>query len=266
MTHLLLTMLLCTAPLLAGAQSILIAAEDDWAPYSSRKGNSDQPEGLTPQLVREIFASQHVTVKFIAVPFSRCLHMVATGSAVACFNTTITADNRQQFIWHPTPLFHEELAIFALKPAAAHAPVTLKQLAGRLVGITQGYTYPSDFMNAPAIRRVTALSDDNLISMLLARRVDFILLNTMPGYLRANRNPATAGKLYKVGVISRDGFWLNFSRRHPDGAIMAQKFETGLQALKQSGRYQQIMHAFHQRLGANPPPAEPTRQHHDAPR
>ncbi|MFC3533075.1 substrate-binding periplasmic protein [Vogesella facilis] len=250
MRHLLPTLLLCTAPLLAGAQSILIAAEDDWAPYSSRQGNSDQPEGLTPQLVREIFASQQVTVRFIAVPFSRCLQMVATGSAVACFNTTITDDNRRQFIWHPTPLFHEELAIFALKPAAT--PLTLKNLAGRLVGITQGYTYPSNFMNAPAIRRVTALSDDNLISMLLARRVDFILLNTLPGLLRASRNAASAGKLHKVGVISRDGFWLNFSRHHPDGAVMARKFEAGLQALKQSGRYQQIMHSFRQRLGAAP--------------
>lgn len=240
--------LLLAALLPAGAKTILIAAEDDWAPYSAASADSSKPDGLTPKLVREIFASQQVDVQFVTVPFTRCLKMVENGQAVACFNTTITDDNRQRFIWHPTPLFHEELAIFALSPVSDRS-VTLRDLRGRRVGITQGYTYPSHFMTLRGIERITAVSDDNLIKMLLARRVDYVLMNTMPGYLRANSHPESAGRIKRVGVISQDGFWLNFSRRHPDGASMAVTFETGLQAMKKSGRYQQVMQQFQQQLG-----------------
>ena len=64
-----------------------------------------------------------------------------------------------------------------------------------------------------------------------------------------NQNPAWKGTINRVGVISQDGFWLNFSRARPEGKHMAKLFEDGLQQLKRSGRYDEIMRNFRTRMG-----------------
>lgn len=230
--------------------TITIAAEDDWAPYSSMKADKSGPEGFSPDLVRAVFKLKGVDVKFEAVPFVRCLQMVKTGKAVACFDTTITEENKDEFYWHKTPIFEEDLAIFALSDAT-QSGLTMSGLEGSTVGITTGYTYPTDFMQNKKIKRFEANSDDHLLKMLLAKRVQFVILNTMPGLLRIKNDAGLRGKVKQVGLISKDGFWLNFSKVHPDGKRMADIFEAGLLEFKASGRYDKMMSEFKQRLGAS---------------
>jgi polar amino acid transport system substrate-binding protein len=57
----------------------------------------------------------------------------------------------------------------------------------------------------------------------------------------------------KVGMLSLDGFWLSFSKRHPEGQRMANLFERGLQELKQSGRFAQLELQLKTRIGLRAP-------------
>ena len=85
--------------------------------------------------------------------------------------------------------------------------------------------------------------------MLMAKRVDYVILNTMPGWLRINKDPKLKGKIKQVGLISNDGFWLNFSKANPHGKALAQIFEAGLQEMKKSGEHDKMYQAFRQRTG-----------------
>ncbi|SCK22023.1 ABC transporter substrate-binding protein [Vogesella sp. LIG4] len=245
-----LALLLCLATSIAQAKTIVIAAEDDWPPYSYGRTGSNAPQGLTPLLVREAFASQDINTRFVTVPFSQCLKMAETGSVVGCFDVSITADNRSKYIWHRTPLFYEEAAIFGLVTDQS-STVTQATLHGHTVGLTQGYTYPSSFTADSDIRKITAAKDEQLIDMLLAHQVDYILMNTLPGLMQLNKNPPARDKVGRLGVVGVDAFWLAFSRRNPDGASMARKFEAGLQTLHKNGRYQRILNDFRQQLGVD---------------
>jgi polar amino acid transport system substrate-binding protein len=233
------------------AERITIAAEDDWAPYSAKQANNPEPVGFTPELVREVFASQGIEVEFITVPFARCLLYAQTGRAVACFNVTITDANRDEFYWHPTPMFHEGLAIFALRGRFKQG-LNSKDLEHHSVGITNAYTYPTDFMHNPKITRATTTSDGNLLRMLVKQRFDFIVLNSLPGQLRI-LDAKLGRQVEKVGMLSLDGFWLSFSKRHPEGQRMANLFERGLQELKQSGRFAQLELQLKTRIGLRAP-------------
>lgn len=234
----LLAALLCVLLAPAHAERILIAAEDDWPPYSAGQPGNAEPTGFTPALVREVFARRDIAVDFVTVPFSRCLHYAETGYAVACFNVTITDDNRNKFYWHSTPMFHEGLAIFALR--GRHRPeLSAKDLEHNRVGITNAYTYPSDFMKNPQIERVVARSDANLLSMLMKERVDFIILNSLPGQLRI-LDAKLGRQIERVGMISLDGFWLSFSKQHPDGERLSKIFEEELVRLIASGRVAEL--------------------------
>lgn len=229
---------------------VTVAAEDDWAPYSSAgPGQSGQsrPQGLAPKLVTAAFKTQGIEVRYLVLPFSRCLHYAEKGMVVGCFDTTRTEANKDSFYWHPTPLFQEELGIFA-RSDAPDGETGKKELEGHTVGVTLGYTYPTDFMENTRIVKLSAASDSNLLKMLVARRVDYILLNTMPGYYRMQHEPGLRGQIKRVGAIRVDSFWLSFSRTHPDGKRLCDTFEKGLQALKRNGEYERMMADFRKEM------------------
>ncbi|CAN5671875.1 transporter substrate-binding domain-containing protein [soil metagenome] len=227
-------------------ETVVIAAEDDWAPYSFVKP-SGGVDGLAPALVAAALETHNIGVKFVVVPFARCLLMAQTGAAVGCFDASITDENRNQFYWHPTPLFQEELAIFA-RQDSPHADVKLEQVEGHSLGLTIGYTYPASVMGNTRIRKVNVGSDANLLNMLAAGRVDYILLNTLPGYYRAAQDRQLTGRVKRVGLVQLDGFWVAFSRTHPEGKRISELFETGLQEIKANGTYARITADFHRRF------------------
>lgn len=231
----------------ARAESVLIAAEDDWAPYCVLDKESGQPRGLAPELVKAAFAAEGVDVEFRTIPFARCMYEARSDKVLGCFDATITEENRYQYFWHETPMFEEDLAIFALA-SEPRRDLKLTSLEQKTVGITLGYTYPTDFMENPRITRFQAKSDTQIIEMLVRGRVDYILMNEMPGYLKIQQKQLS-GKVVKVGKISTDSFWLAFSRAHPRGEEMASRFEEGLQKIKNNGTYEALVRAFEARLG-----------------
>lgn len=230
------------------ARTIDIAAEDDWAPYSWRQADGSVA-GLTPELVRAVLRTQGIAVRLHAMPFARCLDTARSGRVAGCFNTAVTLENRQLYAWHPTPLFHEEVAIFSHAGNRAQ-DLAEKNLEGHAVGITIGYVYGDDsVLRNPRIRFVRAPSDTHLLRMLASGRVDYILINTMPAYYRLRSMPDAAGRVRKAGAFALDGFHVAFAPEPPGGPALAAQFERGLQQLRASGEYDQIMTRFRRSLG-----------------
>lgn len=225
------------------AETVTVAAEDDWAPYTSINAAKNGPEGFTVDIVRAAFNSQGIDVKFIVTPFARCLHYAESGKTVACFNATIVKDNKETYYWHPTPLVYVDLLIFG-RNDAPNSNMKLKDLEGKTVGSTLGYTYPTEFTKNQKIKHFGAKSDAQLVKMLAAGRVDYILLNDVPGRLLILADPKARGLVKPVGKISQDGFWLAFSKKHPDGKRLTDVFEKGMQHLHKSGQYKSMETAF----------------------
>lgn len=225
------------------AETVTIAAEDDWAPYTAINAAKTAPEGFTVDVVRAAFKSQGVDVKFIVTPFARCLHYAESGKTVACFNATIVKDNKDTFYWHPTPLVYVDLLIFG-RNDAPNSNMKLKDLEGKTVGSTLGYTYPTEFTKNTRIKHFDAKSDSQLVKMLANGRVDYVLLNDVPGRLLILADQNARGRLKPVGKISQDGFWLAFSKKHPDGKRLSEVFEKGMQHLHKSGQYKSMESAF----------------------
>jgi polar amino acid transport system substrate-binding protein len=148
-------------------------------------------------------------------------------------------------------MFHEGLAIFALR-GRFQPELNSKDLENHTVGITNGYTYPTDFMQNPKIERAVAQSDTNLMNMLIKGRVDFIVMNTLPGQLRI-LDEKLGSQIERVGMISLDGFWLSFSKNHPDGERLSKIFEEELNRLIVSGRVAELELNMKARLGFRVP-------------
>ncbi|MCX7207793.1 MAG: transporter substrate-binding domain-containing protein [Proteobacteria bacterium] len=230
-----------SAPLLA--ETVLINAEDDWAPFSSLRADKRGVEGLSPTLVSAAFNSQGINVQFNAVPFARCLLEVERGKVVACFDTSITEDNKNKFIWHKTPLFEEGLSIFALSESK-DKNLTVKNLEGKTVSLTHGYSYPNILMDNKKIIKDESPFDDTQLKKILLKRVQYGVINTTPGTLMINANRNYKGKIKIVGLVETSVFYLNFSKTHKDGQRMADIFEKGMQEIKSNGIYNKIEQDF----------------------
>lgn len=236
----------------APVASILLAGEDDWPPYSAadkRKTTPDhEPLGFSAKLIRAAFATQGIAVRFTTVPFARCMRLAKSEKVAGCFNATITSENRNDYLWHQPPMFREELSIFG-PPQTAGAALRLEDLRGKSVAVTNGYTYPSAFMQDTRIQKYWASSDDNLIQMLLNKRVDYILLNRTPGWLRIDATPGARGQVAWRGTVSADDFWIAFSRQYPQSQRLAEAFGKGLTQLHENGRYQRMLEEFRKQVG-----------------
>ena len=49
--------------------------------------------------------------------------------------------------------------------------------------------------------------------------------------------------------ITADGFWLSFSRHHPQGEAMAKRFDKGLQKIRNKGTYKRLGRDVQIKLG-----------------
>ena len=239
--------LVCSGRLAGAAETVTIAPEDDWPPYSSLKKDRSGPQGFAVDIVREAFKTQGVDVKFQVLPFARCLQYAETGKVSGCFDATKIESNSNTYCWHPTPMFEESLIIFG-PSATPRTDLKVKDLEGKVVGSTIGYTYLDEFTNNKKIKHFGAVSDDHLIKMLAAGRVDFILLNGLPGYMRINADPALKGKIKAVGTLSVDSFWVAFSKK-ADGPHYCEVFEKGLGEIRKNGKYKEMESAFRKSLG-----------------
>ena len=98
----------------ARAETVILAGEDDWAPYSSSAKGARTPTGFSVDLVKAAFKTQGIDVQVLAFPFARCMQQAELGKVMGCFNATVIDSNRDTYCWHATPMFTEPLQILGL--------------------------------------------------------------------------------------------------------------------------------------------------------
>ena len=218
---------------------VTLAVEDDWPPYTALRADGSGPEGFAVELVTAAFDTQGIDVRLRAMPFARCMHYARVGRVVGCFNATLVQGNRDDYIWHRTPLSFEELAIYG-SVSESREDLTLANLEGEPVGYTIGYTYPTEFLQSKRFARVAVKSDRVLLEMLAAGRIRYALLNTVPAQMRLHAAPKLQARVKRVGQVRMDGFWVAFSKQHPEGERLATVLDAGLTSLHASGAYERL--------------------------
>lgn len=232
------------------AETVIINGEDDWAPYSSKTSDEKSVEGFAPDIIKAAFKTQGVDVVFKQVPYARCLAEVNSGDAVGCFDTVQDDDSKAKFIFHKTPLFNADMVVFAPSSSTESIAKT-SDLEGKTVGVTNGYTYASDFTNNAKINKQVVSSEKDQLNLLANGRLQYGIIWGMPGYDILKKNPNIASKVKVIGKISTDALYVNFSKKHKDGARMAEVFEKGMQTITTNGTYKKLESDFKTKFGAN---------------
>lgn len=213
------------------AGAVPISVEDDWAPWSGKDLKTNQPIGLSVELVKKQFALANMNVDLKAVPFSRCLIEAESGKTLGCFHTAKTPENEKRFYFPQKPLVVDDVIIVSLKGAPKLEK--LSQLDSLRVGVTIDYAYSPEFDSLKGIHREVCKSDFNLLRMLHSGRIKYaaIFKEAFANVLAENSDLMKLEE-FEIFPAGKAKFYLAFSKRFPDSLEILNKYNQAAEKIK----------------------------------
>ncbi|WP_229632217.1 substrate-binding periplasmic protein [Pseudoduganella violaceinigra] len=218
--------------------TVVIGAEDDWAPYSSAQ--KQEALGFAVDVVREAYARAGVEVQFKALPYSRCMADTRAGRLTACFDAVPNSLVAPHYLWPRLPLFSTRMNIYARAGSRAHGLRT-KDLEGHTVGVQRDYEYGEEFDVNTRIQRLVVDKNEYGFRMLMAGRIEYMAAEErIANALFRSKAQEFAGRFELVGTVATPDLFIAFSKVAPDSAAMLARFNEGYAKLRHSPRYREI--------------------------
>jgi polar amino acid transport system substrate-binding protein len=219
------------------AKVVKIGAEDDWFPYSAQRDG--KPIGMVPEIVQAAFAAEGVKVELVSLPYSRCMKLAASSLLLGCFDTLRNATLERKYRWAKHPLLRARIDIYA-RNDAPDTPIQLKDLHGKLIGVTNGYEYGVPFDSDPTMKRDIADSDLFALRKLAAGRIDYALVYTRIVSAIARDHPDLQGKVKSVGTLIEPDIYISFGTEYEGVQHYIDLFDAGMAKILKDGEYARI--------------------------
>lgn len=223
-----------------GTKSLVIAVEDDAAPWSRSDGS-----GYANDVVVAAFKAVGINVELRVVPYARCKRMAVAGEVVGCFSTSPSPEFEGLIRLSSKPLFVVQSGYFYNTAKPPKAKRQEKLPAKTVVGTVIGYEYPPAFnrLKQQGIVIVEeAASEDINLRKLAAGRIDLALINynemKSPDLLLRRTGVATNVKpAFLAGTMNS---YIGFSTKHPEGMSSLQQYNRGFSMISANGTLRQI--------------------------
>lgn len=237
-TGLLLTLLLTVA---SHAQSVRIAV-GEWPPYFSE---SAEGFGTYAQVVTRAFELEGLEVEYGFFPWKRALLETQEGRWPVSAGWGKTADRAPYFHFCDPVLIQREQFFFSTdRPVQAE---TWPELEGLSLGIIEGAALGEQLDRLVSEDKVTIFRQstlEDLVQMLAVGRVDLVMgnENVARQAIATAVPPGEAAKLVPLEAL--DVQWdyrVIVSRMAENGALLCERFNRGLEALRDSGEYDRLL-------------------------
>ncbi|ATH80912.1 amino acid ABC transporter substrate-binding protein [Ectopseudomonas mendocina] len=173
MRHLLLALLLSTTTL-AAAQPWRVVGDEQFAPYSFVTDADDTPHGLDVELVDAVLREAGVAYEIRLYPWERVKRMLDRGEVQMAFQFAGTPQRQEQYEL-VGPLRSGSTVFMTTAKTAISDWQTLDDFSPYVIGQVRGYVYEEHFDRADLARDTSAQNPRQLVSMLLAGRIDIIV-------------------------------------------------------------------------------------------
>lgn len=226
------------APQAFAAPTVMVGAEDDWAPYSSAQ--QQHAAGFAVDVVREAYARSGINVEFKALPYSRCMAETRAGRLMACFDAVPNSLVRPHYLWPRLALFSTHMNIYARAGSRQHG-LRSRDLEGHTVAVQRDYEYGDEFDLNTRIRRQVVDKNEYGFRMLLAGRVEYMAAEErIANALFRSKPEEFAGRFTLVGTVATPDLFIAFSKNAPGSEAMLARFNEGYAKLRNSPRYKEI--------------------------
>lgn len=230
-------------------EALVIAVEDDAAPWSQADGS-----GYANDLVTAAFKSAGVDIELRLMPYARCKRMAVNGEVAACLSMSPSPEFAGLVQLSTKPLFTCQAGYFysVNKPPRVSRQEDLPR--NTVVGTVIGYEYPAAFERLSqrgVIVREESPSEDVNLKKLALGRIDLALLNynemKSPEWLinRAGVSGKVKKTNFRAGTLKS---YIGFSRKHQQGMWALEQFNKGYGVITADGTLRKLKTQWLQKL------------------
>lgn len=227
--------LLLAAPL--AAEPWQVVGDDQFAPYSFLPADDDTPRGLDVELVEAVLREADQDYRLRLYPWARVKLMLERGEADMAFQFAGTPERREQYEL-VGPLRTGTTVFMTTAKLALQDWRELTDLEPFVVGQVRGYAYETAFDQADLRRDTSASNPRQLVSMLLAGRIDLIVgdREQLMYFVREQRAEEPVRVL--PTPLVRMPRYVAFAK---GDAVRAERFAAALERLRGSGALEAIL-------------------------
>ena len=156
------------------AEDWKVVGDEQFAPYSFVTAENDQPRGLDVELVEAVLQEAKIPYNLRLYPWERVKRMLDRNEVAMAFQFAGTPERMQQYEL-VGPIRTGSTVFLTTGKTAIRDWQHLDDLLPYVLGQVRGYAYQSDFDKAELRRDTSAQNPRQLVSMLLAGRIDIIV-------------------------------------------------------------------------------------------
>ena len=220
-------------------QSIVLAVEDSWPPYSNQKG-----EGLSTKILQQAFSSVGINLMTKVYPYARVLAEVEKGILVGGYNVTRQSSTEEKYLFGKQPLLDATASFyFANQDATVKNYRDISDIPdGTSIGVIIDYEYGNTFEQHKHRFKLVAVSQQTqIINMLQMGRIDGAVLFDAVAIYTLKTMGLEANALFKGPLNHTSNIYVAFSKSHSRAQYFADKLDQGLLKLKKTGEYEKLL-------------------------
>ena len=214
---------------------------NEWAPFT---GSKLENQGLAVEITKAAYKTQGVDIDIAYFPWARALKGVKEADydfIVAIWKT----EERAEFLNMSQPYLENKIA-FIKNKGDSFEYEGLESLNDKDVAVSRGYGYGDAFLSATNFRRPESNNLLKCIKKLVAGRVDLTLEDEVVSrYELKNNAPELLEKIeFTNNALSSNSVYLASSLGHSKNKMIIERFNKGLQVIKENGTYAEIMKRY----------------------
>lgn len=222
----------------AQADEWRVAGDEQFAPYSFLDADTDTPQGVDVELVSAILKEAGVTPQLRLYPWQRVKRMLDRSEVEMAFQFADTPERRLQYTL-AGPLRTGSTVFMTTAKTAIADWRTLDDLLPYVVGQVRGYAYDAAFDKADLARDTSAQNPRQLVSMLLAGRIDVIVGDRVQLlYFVKEQRALDQVRILPTPLVEMPRY-VAFDKQD---TARAERFTQALQRLRRDGSLQRIEH------------------------
>lgn len=237
-----LAALLFVATSAIAQEKIVLAAEDNWYPYSAREG--DHAAGRTVDIVNAAYEAAGATLMLEVVPFNRAMIKAKAGAYAGAFNSGLNEEVRRDYLVPRNYVaLSEQVAITRIgEPFQDKSTFNGKRLA-----LTLGYTYPSEITNDARNKIERASSDIINLKKIAAGHADFTIIDRLVALAIMSKEPELKKQLAIVGTLHTEKIYVVFSKTERGEEALA-LYDQGMDKIRRNGVLKSISDRWEAKL------------------
>ena len=222
---------------LATAETWRVVGDEQFAPYSFVTMDDDTPRGVDVELVQAIMQAGAIDYQLRLYPWERVKRMLDRGEVEMAFQFAGTPERRAQYEL-AGPIRTGSTVFMTSHKISLKDWKTLDDFTPFVIGQVRGYAYESNFDKADLRRDTSAQNPRQLVSMLLAGRIDIIVGDrTQLLYFIQEQRAHSSVRLLPTPLVEMPRY-VAFAK---GDSQRARQFDAALDKVRASGELEKIL-------------------------